>query len=250
MRKLTAASILVVASLAACAAPQRGPRFSQGQVERALSTAAGAAQPSKIVAAEIAFARAAREDGQWTAFREFSAPGAVIHGRSGAIEARPWLDTQQNPPEAVSWAPRAIWMSCDGVLALSQGRYRDADGMIGTFVTLWEQQTNGEYLWLYDTGTPDDPQPPPPPPEEALAEDAITVTALDAVEGLVADCPERSSAARLEAVRTADGAGWTSPDGSLSFRWEQRNGQRHLIAEWLHEGRRQIALEHSWPGAK
>ncbi|WP_375291247.1 hypothetical protein [Qipengyuania sp.] len=245
------ACLLLAASLAACAAPQRGPSYSRGQVERALANTAGAAQPSRIVSAEIAFARAAREDGQWTAFREFAAPGAIIHGASGASDANAWLAGRQDPPQAVAWRPRAIWMSCDGALAISEGRYRDPDGTVGTFVTLWQRQSDGEYRWLYDAGTPDDPQPPPPPPEERLSDDAITVTAIDAVQGLVADCSRGDATADAQqATAGNDAAGWTSPDGTLAFRWRQAAGQRHLSAQWLYEGRWQTALEHSWPVAR
>lgn len=237
-----------LAVLAGCASGPRRPSLPQAQVERALKTAAGEAQPSRIVAAEIAFARDAMEVGQWTAFRNFAAPGAILHGPGGGIDATSWLARQKDPSQAVKWGPRAIWMSCDAKLAVSEGRYLEPDGTVGTFVTLWQRQDDDTYLWLYDAGTPDNPQPPPPGPDGALEENAIVVTALDSIQGLVADC--RGTAPPLPAdmaSRRATMTGWTSPDGTLSFLWETAGGRRHLIADWLYEGRWQTALEHAWP---
>ena len=57
----------------------------------------------------------------------------------------------------MQWGPRNVWMSCDGKLAVSTGRFRDPEDQVGTFVTVWQQQQRGEYRWLYDTGVVDDP---------------------------------------------------------------------------------------------
>ena len=48
------------------------------------------ANPSAVIATELAFAREAREKGQWTAFRKFAAEDAVMFV-PGAVAARPWL---------------------------------------------------------------------------------------------------------------------------------------------------------------
>ena len=182
--------LLALATLAcvltACASPRpKGPPVAV--INRVLSSAPGAGQPSKIVAAEIAFARAAREQGQWTAFRMFAAPGALLHGRNGPFPIEPWLAAQSDPPKPVQWEPRAVVVSCDGALAVSQGRYQDPDGKVGNFLTVWERQGDGEYRYVFDAGGPDIPQPPPKKPLEA--EGGIVVTAMDAVLGLVASCP-------------------------------------------------------------
>ena len=88
MRLLPVAVLSVAAcALAACASGP-GPRYNSSQIDRALSNATYAAQPSLVVAREIAFARAAREDGQWTAFAKFAADDAVLHGRNGPVPAK------------------------------------------------------------------------------------------------------------------------------------------------------------------
>ncbi len=93
----------------ACAGGGQKPsQRTVAQINRALTNAPGAAQPSTIVAAELAFSRAARERGQWTAFRMFAAPGALLHGKNGPFPIEPWLATQIDPPAAVQWEPRAV----------------------------------------------------------------------------------------------------------------------------------------------
>lgn len=127
------ASALLVAStlaLAGCiggGGPPKPTKRQAAMIDRVLARAPGAAQPSTIVAVELAFSRAARERGQWTAFREFAAPDAKIHGAAGPFEAGPWLLAQTDPKEAVQWAPRVVVMSCDGALAVSKGRFRNPE---------------------------------------------------------------------------------------------------------------------------
>ena len=152
--------LIVLAATFALSACQSGPkRMPIAVIDRALEGAPGEAQPSRVVANDLAFARAAREDGQWTAFSAYAGPGAMIHGRSGAIPAAPWLARQTNPPQAVKWAPKEIWMSCDGVLAVSQGRFVDPEGMVGSYLTVWQREGRTDYRWVYDSAIADDPQP-------------------------------------------------------------------------------------------
>ena len=234
-------------ALAACASPRpKGPPVAV--INRVLAGAPGAAQPSTIVAAEIAFARAAREQGQWTAFRQFAAPGALLHGANGPFPIEPWLATQTDPPQAVQWEPRAVVISCDGALAVSQGRYRDPDGKVGNFVTVWERQGNGEYRYVFDAGGDDVPQPPPRKPVEG--EGGIVVTAMDAVLGMVASCPRGGSEIPPPPAIPVGEDGKTdarlSRDGTLRWRWEHRaDGTRYAKAEYFFEGRWLTAFEQS-----
>ena len=244
-----AAALLVAcaipASLAACAAPRPGP--PPKVINRVLATAPGAAQPSTIVAAEIAFARAAREQGQWTAFRQFAAPGALIHAPSGPMPLDSFIAGQADPAEAVQWEPRAVAISCDGALAVSQGRYRDPDGTVGNFVTVWERQGDGQYRYVYDAGGPDVPQPPP---RRQVEDGDIVVTSIDAVLGLVASCPRGEGevppppAIPIGEDGKADAR--LSRDGTLRWRWEQRtDGTRFAAVDYFYEGRWLSAFEQS-----
>lgn len=249
-RALLASGLVAGAAFALTACAGGGQKPSQRTValiNRALATAPGAAQPSTIVKAELEFARAARERGQWTAFRMFAAPGALLHGKNGPFAIEPWLATQTDPPAAVQWEPRAVAISCDGALAVSQGRLTTPDGKVGNFITVWERQANGEYRYVFDAGGLDVPQPPPRKPVE---EGDIVVTAIDAVQGLVASCPRRDAAIPPPpaiAVGEEGKAGASlSRDGTLRWRWEQRaDGTRFAAADYFYEGRWLAAFEQS-----
>lgn len=255
MRKRLAAIALVAlaGSLAACG--QRVPGPSNAVIERVLTGAPGAAQPSTIVATELAFARSARENGQWTAFEEFAAPGAMLHTSNGLrsyAELRPALT---DPDEAVQWAPRSVVMSCDGGHAVSVGRFQSPEGIVGNFVTIWERQSDNTYRWVYDGGGPDVPQPPP---RRILEGGDIVVTALNAVEGLVATCPRAGESVGTPptdspvALRPADVK--QSRDGTLRWRVEHRGTEdggteKYVAAEYWFEGEWITAVEERLPNA-
>jgi len=242
---------MLCASLAACAGGG-APKPTKRQlaiIDRALAGAPGAAQPSTIVAAEIAFARDAQELGHWTAFAQYAAPGAVIHGRNGPILAAPWLATQKNPPQAVQWKARTVVMSCDGAVAVSQGRFREPDGTVGNFVTVWERQPDGEYRYVFDVGGPDVPQPPPPPKVDVQPGD-IVVTEIDAIQGLVATCPRPGAPVPPPPAIGLGEDGKTeahlSRDTTLRWRWEHRaDGTRYILAEYYYQGRWLTGIEQS-----
>ena len=141
-----------------------------------------AASPSTIVATELAFARAAQEDGQWSAFREYAADDAVMFTPE-AVSAREWLKDRENPERAVEWQPHHVWTSCDGSLAVSRGAWQRADGTVGYFTTVWQRQPDGEYRWVIDQGD-------------------MLETPLEAPEFVrtdIAECPDRALAADLRA---------------------------------------------------
>lgn len=250
-----ASCLLAVAfslSLAACAGQGGPPKPNKrmvAMIDKVLTTAPGAAQPSTIVAAEIAFARAAREKGQWTAFRQFAAPGALLHGKDGPFLIEPWLLTQTDPPEAVQWSPRAVVMSCDGALAVSKGRYRDPQGKVGSFVTVWERQPDNSYRYIFDAGGDDVPQPPPPPRSTVQPGD-IVVTEIDAVQGLVGSCPRGGAAIppppAIPIGEDGKAEARLSRDGTLRWRWEHRaDGTRYVAADYFYQGRWLTGIEQS-----
>jgi len=248
MRTLASALLaLSTLALAACAAGGGRPRLPEKVIDRALARAPGAAQPSNVVAAELAFSRAARERGQWTAFREFAAPNAQLHGPDGPFALAPWIATQTDPKEAVQWSPRVIAMSCDGALAVSKGRFRNPDGTVGGFVTVWERQGDGEYRYVFDVGADDNPQPPP---KQQAEEGDIIVTALDVVQGLIASCPRPGAPVPPPPALPigADGkeGATLSRDGTLRWRWQHRaDGTRFIAADYFYEGRWTTPIEQS-----
>jgi hypothetical protein len=138
-------------AVALCAGPAEARR------ERLRPTA----NPSAVVATELAFARAAQEKGQWAAFREFAADDAVMFVPQQTA-AKAWLKGRAEPQVAVKWQPYEVWMSCDGSLAVTKGAWQRPNG-VGYFTTVWKRQKNGTFKWVLDQG--DDLKQALPEPE-------------------------------------------------------------------------------------
>jgi ketosteroid isomerase-like protein len=154
-------SILATGALCACVgADARRPRGLRPT-----------ANPSAVVATELAFARAAQDKGQWTAFAEYAADDAVMFVPQ-LVEAKDWLRKRTNPAKAVTWQPYSIWTSCDGSLAVSKGAWQRPDGTNGYFTTVWRRQKDGKYKWTLDQG-------------DGLAQ---PLAAPEMISGDVADC--------------------------------------------------------------
>ena len=173
----------------------------------------GTANPSALVAAEIAFNRLAHDKGQWTAFRKTSDESAIMFVPQPVL-ARSWLGGRSDPAQPVQWEPYEVWMSCDGSLGVTRGAYQAPGGAAGYFTTIWRLDKKGEYRWVLDQGAP-------------LAKPLDKPFMLSAS---VADCPSRGEwpgAYRGKAederrdrepikVAGMDGGG-TSDDGTLTW---------------------------------
>jgi len=192
-------------ALAACsAAPDR-----QGRLLRPV------AEPSAVIAAEIAFARMAREKGTWTAFRHYATRDAHWP-RQGPGPGPQWqsvqdsLKGQADPAQAIVWAPDMVWASCDGSFALSTGPATYPSGRRSRFTTIWQRQNDGEYRWVTDQGFD---------LEEGYTE-------REMIAARVADCPPRSAAGReTKLARARRGESWrsnASDDRTLAWDIELR----------------------------
>jgi hypothetical protein len=156
-----------------------------------------AGEPGRVAAADWSLARRSREEGQWTAFRDMAAPGALFHQPEGPVDAATWLAGRADPAEAEQWSPNVAWTSCDGTLAVTEGRFRQPDGLVGTYVTVWALQRNRSYKFTYDLSSLDNPQPVArqrPAPPQVSPRDLIEVVDIPSVRGHVADCPRRGQA--------------------------------------------------------
>lgn len=173
-----------------------------------------AANPGEVVATELAFARIAREKGQWTAFAEYAAEGAVMFVPE-KVRAHQWLKGRTNPAKTVAWEPYQVWSSCDGSIAVTKGPWTQPDGSVGYFTTIWQRQEKGEYRWVIDQG-------------DTLAQ---PLAEPDLVQADIADCPPRGTARPALAANgkpakrgrfivapvAADGLSGSSNDGSLNW---------------------------------
>ncbi|MEO6041622.1 MAG: hypothetical protein ABIP41_06960 [Croceibacterium sp.] len=196
--------LCAAAALASCATGP--PRLSPAAFGDAR------AEPGRVVAAELAFARLALEKGQWTAFAETSTVDAVMFVPQ-AVNAHDWLKGRANPPATVTWQPAQVWVSCDGSLAVTKGPWQRLSG-VGYFTTVWQRQRDGGYKWVMDQG---DSLPQP-------------LALPEMISGKVAECPARPGAPR-RALRELPRAtitppacagtqctgGGASADGTLSY---------------------------------
>ncbi|CAN5433445.1 hypothetical protein BH09PSE4_BH09PSE4_12390 [soil metagenome] len=178
-----------------------------------------AATPQSAVDAEIAFNHAAQIDGQWTAFRRFAAPGAIM------FEPQPTLVTKalkgrQDPPVSVAWAPASSFVSCDGRTAVNSGPWSRANGSVGYFTTIWARGTSG-WKWRVDSGDRlTTPRPTPVVPDVQKAECAGRATPVAAV--------------RYRDGQTGEGM---SRDRTLSWRWHVAPDGARTLSAWLWDGK-------------
>lgn len=221
-------AVLLAGLLASCAS---GPGGNDPR-ERFYRSLAPRANPSAVIATELAFAREAREEGQWTAFREFAAEDAVMFVPE-AVKARDWLANRADPPQPVQWQPHQVWSSCDGSLSVTKGAWQQPDGTVGYFTTIWQRESSRrreEYRWVLDQG-------------DALAE---PLPEPDIIRTKVADCatgglPAAFDSAQADWEANADAAGAVagygeSRDGTLVYRYQVAPGGARVISVFLRNG--------------
>ena len=204
---------LIALTLTACAG---GERFDRSRLRPT-------ANPSAVIAAELAFASLAQAKGQWSAFRA-TATGDAVMFAPAMVRAQDWLKGRADPPVAVKWQPHQVWSSCDGSMAVTHGAWQRPNNTVGYFTTVWQRQRDGGYKWVFDHA--DTLALPLDPPEMIAAK--------------VADCPPRRSGpppARaasapfdpaMRSGKSDDGTlTWTvtaQPDGAHNFSAEMVTG--------------------------
>ena len=158
--------ILALAGLALLCTP------ALGRDRRDSRDGNGNANPSAVIAAEVAFAQLAQAKGQWTSFRATATKDAVMFVPQMAY-AQAFLNGKADPAAAVKWQPHQVWSSCDGSLAVTRGAWQAPGGSTGYFTTVWQRQKNLSYKWVLDQA-------------EALP---MPLDAPEMIAAKVADCP-------------------------------------------------------------
>lgn len=198
--RLTALIVLTL-TLAGCATGPGEPRDPRAR------TLVSRGEPSTVIAAELAFARDAREKGTWTAFRKWATDDALWPS-PGWRQVQASLKGAADPAQAIVWGPDLVWVSCDGSYALSTGPATYPDGRKSRFVTIWQRQDDGEYRWVLDQGF------------DLEADYA----ASDMIAGRTAECPAGArSFGERRRERTRRGEAWhsgRSNDGTLAWTTE------------------------------
>ena len=184
------AILFLALAATACASP--GPRQYPGVKLKP------SANPTAVIAAELAFAQLAQTKGQWTAFRETATADAVMFVPQ-RVNAQSWLKGKTDPAVSVKWQPHQVWSSCDGSYAVTRGAWQQPNS-VGYFTTVWQRQKNGGYKWVLDQG--DAMAMPLDPPEMIAAK--------------VADCKGLPPIAQATTARPDRRAG-LSDDRTLSW---------------------------------
>lgn len=194
------------------------------------------ADPSGIIAAELAQARIIREKGAKglkEAFKYYIADDAVIFAPD-ATDARAYWKKAGVLPITPQRSPYGVWMSCDGSQAIVQGAWR-RDGATGYFISVWERQKEGDYKWV-------------------LTREDAAVPAAEAPEMLtarVAKCRPRKAGgpgSQPEGKRPAPEPRkpGIARDETLRWRWDGA-GDRAFVAEmWTGSGYEEV-LRQAFP---
>ena len=111
-----------------------------------------AAAPLTAIDAERAFAADAQKEGQWTAFRKWADPTAVMWTPQ-AVWAHDFLKDRKDPATAVRWWPSHSWRSCDRRTAVNVGPWQLPNAS-GRFITVWMRQPSGDWRWTADGQLP------------------------------------------------------------------------------------------------
>lgn len=176
-----------------------------------------AANPSAVIAADLALARAAQEQGQWTALAERAAADATLYVPE-PVNALQWLKGRANPPVPDRWQPHQAWSSCDGSLAATHGARQAPDGAPGQYLTVWQRQRNGSYKWLLDVAGPV----------------AQPLARPDMLPATVADCARSGTASGTP----------SAPDTSLSWQVGTPDGTGRPVDLYLVRGGERRAVLH------
>ena len=173
------------------------------------------ANPSAVIAAELAFAQLAQTKGQWTAFRETATADAEMFVPQ-RVNAQSWLKGKADPPVSVKWQPHEVYMSCDGSYGVTKGAWQGPKAT-GYFTTVWQRQKDGEFKWVFDQGDPL----------------ATPLAAPEMIAAKVADCsPPRVAITEPGAGLAADRKERGSLDGTLTYSTEVfADGSRQFVVK-------------------
>ena len=139
---------LLVAVIASSVSPEGGAEQS-----RTPTSTAPNVERITVIEAERAFAADAQRLGQWTAFRKWAAPNAIMFVPE-QVEAQTWLKDRADPNSTIRWQPTAAFAACDGWMAVTTGKWQLAD-QHGYFTTVWSiaDPDRPRWRWELDSGT-------------------------------------------------------------------------------------------------
>ena len=191
-----------------------------------------AATPTAIDA-ERAFAADAQKIGQWTAFRKYADPTAIMFNPQ-AVWAHELLKDSKDPPRAIRWWPARSFVSCDRDVAVNTGPSRnEARATDGYFTTVWVRQKDGGWKWSVDGG--DTLKRPLARPASPAIRRASCIGLARLRAAYAAETPTTAS---IAGKAPADAGQGRSADGTLTWSWRvAKDGARRFETK-LWNGRR------------
>lgn len=200
---------------------------------------APSANPSAIIAAEIAFSRLAQEKGYRAAQQETGAKDAIVFTPQPTLLAdalKQKREQKQGADIIPKWQPHKAFMACDGKTGVTTGAWQLADGKTGFFTTVWQWHERGrrpqnappsfigkgEWKWVVDHGA-DLPAPRPAP---------------EMIETRIASCKGQPSAPLFAPPAGAKMKMGLSHDQSLNYTWVVMpdNSRTLVVRLWNGEG--------------
>lgn len=112
----------------------------------------------QVLATERAFAKT-MADRDLMAFGAFIADEAVFFSGSKPLRGKPqivasWTRYYEAPTAPFSWEPEQVEVLESGLLALSSGPVRDAQGkIIARFTSIWRREAPGTWRIVFDKGS-------------------------------------------------------------------------------------------------
>ena len=182
-----------------------------------------AAGPQTAIDAERAFSADAHKIGQWTAFRKWAAPDAILFvPQPGSAHA--FFKDKADPATAIYWWPGRSFVSCDGNTAVNTGPAVYGVGKaVGYFSTVWQRQPDGGGKWQLDHG-------------DLL--DTLRAEGGD-IEARQADCatPPAPVPPKVGLARGGTSGQGKSKDGTLAWRWFANADNSHSFEALLWNGK-------------
>jgi len=170
------------------------------------------------IEAERAFAIDAQVHGQWTAFRKWAAPDALMFVPE-PTKAQDFLKGRTDPPVSVMWWPAESYSSCDGGFAINTGPWvRGGGRSVGYFTTVWRRQGK-DWRWIYDAG-------------DALKESRGLAGQPKVRTAPCKGRPRGANVLGTIGLRGYHSGGGRSKDGTLVWSWTVTpKGGRHFLAQ-------------------
>ena len=143
----------------------------------------------KVVAAERAFAAAAKERGVKTAFVEYLTDSAVLF-MPGRVNGQEWWQGQQEWGSMLLWYPELAGVSSNGVIGYTTGPWEvrskeDRLEAAGQFASIWQKQPDGEYRVILDIGISHEPTSTPQPAWQGPADQTTALADHEAGDAAV-----------------------------------------------------------------